>query len=345
MPAGQLPTVSAATPPTCSRRAFLGSVALSALAVAGGSCAQAGPTPRSVPRIGLLSISSETSFRPALEEFRQGLADLGYRERETIDIEYRWAGTGDQTIVGRLADELVALPDLRLFVAHGGSPTLVLRTRTRAPIVMTNTPDPVENGHIASLAEPGGNITGVAIPLNATTAKGVELLKELVPALTTFGFLSGPSAFGAGRSGAISAAKALGLRVEMMDVRMPDELDPAFQKAVGAGVQAVVTGSDAFNQDHQKRIQALLLRYRLPGVHYFSSYVRDGGLASLAQGSGGLFKQCAKHIDRILKGASPATMPVEVWALQALVVNLTAARGLGIDVPESVLARATEVVR
>lgn len=340
---------------THTRRAFLRRVTLSALGapIVLGACARPAAEPPPVPRIGFLSISSEVSFRPFLlgttpeekqSSFIGGLSDLGYRDGETIRIDYRWAGTGDQTIVATLADELVAISDLRLFVAHGNASISALQKRTKLPIVMANATDPVENGIVTNLAQPGSNVTGVAISNNALTAKRVELLKEIVPGLSSVAYLVGPTTFNGGRDAARAAASDLGLRFQLMDLRTADELEGAFRKIVDAGVQGIVTGADAFTQDQERPILALLLRYRLPAVHYFGSYARDGGIATLVQ-SPGVFQACGKYVDRILKGASPATLPIEIWAGTQLIVNPTGARSIGIELPATVIARATEVVR
>jgi putative ABC transport system substrate-binding protein len=337
-----------------TRRAFLRAATLSALGapIVLDACAQSAATPASVPHIGFLSISSETSFRPFLaggigverkDSFLGGLEELGYREGETIKIDYRWAGTGDQSIVGPLADELVALREPRLFVAHGGSSTLALQKRTKLPIVMASVPDPVEQGIVASLAQPGGHVTGVAISNNALTAKRIELLKEIVPGLRSVAYLVGPTTGNGGRDAARAAASDLGLRFELMDLRTAEELEGAFQHVVAGGVQGIVTGADASTQDWEKPILALLLRYRLPAVHYFGSYTRNGGIATLGQSSGAL-QGCARYVDRLLKGASPASLPIEVWAGTQLIVNPTGARAIGIELPSTVIARATEVV-
>jgi putative ABC transport system substrate-binding protein len=337
-----------------TRRAFLRRVTHSALGapLALGACAPAASKPAAVPRIAFLSISSENTFRPFLvgttpeerkNSFLGGLEELGYREGETIRIDYRWAGSGDQAVVGRLADELVALTDLRLFVAHGNAAVLAFQKRTKLPIVMANGTDPVENGIVASLAQPGGNVTGIAILNNALTAKRMELLKEIVPSLRSVAYLVGPTTGNGGRDAARAAATDLGLRFELMDLRSADQLEGAFRNVVEGGVQGVVTGADAFTQDQEKPILALLLRYRLPAVHYFGSYTRDGGMATLVQSSG-VFQACGKYVDRILKGTPPATLPIEVWAGTQLIVNPRGARAVGIELPSGVVARATEVV-
>lgn len=338
-----------------TRRAFLRTAALSALGapIALGACAQPATKPTAIPRIGFLSISSEIGFRPFLaggigverkESFLGGMDELGYREGTTIKIDYRWAGSNDPTILGTLADELVAIPDLRLFVAHANASGLALQKRTKLPIVLLNAADPVETGLVPSLSQPGGNVTGMAISLNAMTAKRVELLKEIVPGITTIAYVIGTTTIGGGRAGAVAAAKDLGLRLEIMELRSADELETAFRKAVDAGVQGIVTGSDAFNQDEEKRILALILRHRLPAVHYFRSYTDDGSVATLKQ-TQGMGAACAKYVDRILKGASPATLPIEIWARDELIVNPTGGRAIGVEIPPSVMARAAEVVR
>jgi putative ABC transport system substrate-binding protein len=338
-----------------TRRVFLRRVTLSALGapIVLSACARFAAEPPPVPRIGFLSISSEISFRPFLvgvtpEEkkiaFLTGLADLGYRDGETIKIDYRWGSPGDLATLGPLADELVAIPDLRLIVAHANNSVVALQKRTKLPIVMVNASDPVESGFVESLAQPGGNITGMVISNGPMTAKRVELLKEIAPGITTIGFAAPANTSTIGRNAAIAAAKDLGLRIEMLDLRSVDELENVFRKAVDAGVQGIVTGGDGFNQDNEKRILALLLRYRLPAIHYFRSYTDDGGIATLKQAPG-LFGASAKYVDRILKGASPATLPIETWAGSEMIVNPAGARALGVELPATVIARATEVVR
>jgi len=338
-----------------TRRAFLRRVTLSVLGapVVLGACARLATDPPAVPHVGFLSISSEASFRPFLagttpEEkkiaFLTGLADLGYRDGETIKIHYRWGAPGDLVTLGPLADELVALPDVRLFVAHANNSVAALQKRTKLPIVMANASDPVESGFVGSLAQPGGNITGMVISNGPLTAKRVELLKEIVPGITVIAFAAPAGTSIVGRNAAIAAARDLGLRIEMMDLRSVDDLENVFRKAVDAGVQGIVTGGDAFNQDNEKRMLALILRYRLPAVHYFRSYTDDGGIVTLKQAPG-LFAASAKYVDRILRGASPATVPIETWAGSEMIVNPAGARAIGIELPASVIARATEVVR
>ncbi len=283
-----------------------------------------------IPRIGFLSPNDPSI---GVEDFRQGLTDFGYREGESIRVEYRHGDSGAAEVLGPLAAELVAIPEVRLFVGSGNGAITELRKRTTKPIVMGSSPDPVEFGLIESLALPGGNITGVATQNIVLVSKRVELLKELVPSMTAVALIAGPSPFGGGRQGAVSAAKGLGLRLEVIDVRVADEYEAAFRRAVDAGVQGCVIGIEALNLSYRARIIELSARHRLPAV-----------LAALATNSTGILRRSGKFVDRILKGASPASLPVELWTSTEVLVNLSTARTLGIVIPPSVLSRATEVV-
>jgi putative ABC transport system substrate-binding protein len=350
------PSQAAENHQVVTRRVLLRSAAVAALGTPlAAACAQPSTEPRRPPRIGFLSISSEASFHDFLaggptykreNSFLGGLEDaLGYRDGQTIQIDYRWGGSNDQKVLGPLADELVAFPDMRLFVAHANASTIALKTRTKLPIVMANTNEPVEMKLVDSLANPGANITGIAISNSQFTAKRVELLKEMVPHIATIGHVIGATTVSnVSTDAAIVAAKQLGLRLELIAPASADELEAAFRRAVDAGVQGIVTGADPFSQDEEKKILALILRYHLPAVHYFRSYTDDGSVATLKQAPG-LFAAAARYVDRILKGAKPATLPVEIWAGAELIINTTAARAIGVEIPAAVIARATEVVR
>ena len=175
-------------------------------------------------------------------------------------------------------------------------------------------------------------------------AKRVEVLRELRPSMTAAALLAGPSPFGGGRQGAITAAQALGLRLEVFDWRDPAELEPIFQRAAELRVEGMVVGVEALNANNKAPIISLCAKHRIAAVHSFTE-ARDGALCSLSVNSDGILRRSGKFVDQILKGANPAELPIELWTGNDLIVNLRTAAAIGFDVPASLVSRATEVIR
>jgi len=298
-------------------------------------------------RIGVLmnlgSDDAEGQARNAA--FLQGLQELGWTVGRNVRIEYRW-GAGDAELFRRHGLELVALaPDVIL--AGGGAvvPSLLQATRT-IPIVFTLTPDPVGAGFVESLARPGGNATGFTIFEYGISGKWLELLKEIAPHVTRAAVIRDPAiAAGLGLWGAIqSVAPSLGVELRPLGVRDAGEIErvvTAFARSSNGGL--IVTGS-TLAVVHRELITTLAARYRLPAVYPQRSFVTVGGLISYGPDSIDPYRQAAGYVDRILRGEKPADLPVQAPTKYELVINLKTAKTLGLTVPETLLARADEVI-
>jgi ABC-type uncharacterized transport system substrate-binding protein len=298
-------------------------------------------------RIGVLmnlgSDDAEGQARNAA--FLQGLQELGWTVGRNVRIEYRW-GAGDAELFRRHGLELVALaPDVIL--AGGGAvvPSLLQATRT-IPIVFTLTPDPVGAGFVESLARPGGNATGFTTFEYGISGKWLELLKEIAPHVTRAAVIRDPAiAAGLGLWGAIqSVAPSLGVELRPLGVRDAGEIErvvTAFARSSNGGL--IVTGSSLATV-HRELITTLAARYRLPAVYPQRSFVTVGGLISYGPDSIDPYRQAAGYVDRILRGEKPADLPVQAPTKYELVINLKTAKTLGLTVPETLLARADEVI-
>ena len=277
--------------------------------------------------------------------FLQGLQELGWTVGRNVRIEYRW-GAGDAELFRRHASELVALaPDVIL--AGGGAvvPSLLQATRT-VPIVFTGTPDPVGAGFVESLARPGGNATGFTIYEYGISGKWLELLKEIAPHVTRAAVIRDPAiAAGLGSWGAIqSVAPSLGVELRPLGVRDAGEIErvvTAFARSSNGGL--IVTGS-ALAIVHRELIATLAARHRLPAVYPLRLFVTVGGLISYGPDSIDPYRLAAGYVDRILKGEKAADLPVQAPTKYELVINLTTAKALGLEVPATLIARADEVI-
>jgi putative ABC transport system substrate-binding protein len=298
-------------------------------------------------RIGaLMSTRAEDPEGQArLAAFLQGLQEFGWTDGRNLRIEYRW-GAGDAADVRKYAAELIALaPDV--IVASGGSvvgPVLQL-TRTM-PVVFTLTPDPVGAGFVDSMARPGGNATGFTNAEYGENGKLLELLKEIAPGLTRAAVLrDSASPQGTGQWGAIqAAAPAVRVEVKPVNVRDADEIERgvnAFARFPNSGL--IVPGS-GLAVVHRKLIIALAARHKLPAVYPIRTFARDGGLVSYGADAIDPHRRAAGYVDRILKGAKPADLPVQAPTKYELVINLKTAKALGLTVPPALLARANEVI-
>jgi putative tryptophan/tyrosine transport system substrate-binding protein len=276
--------------------------------------------------------------------FLQGLAELGWIVGRNVRIDWRWI-TSDRHRYQTLAAELLALqPDVLLTAGATVRPTL-LETRT-IPIVFAGVNDPVGGGYVASLARPGGNLTGFASSQYGTSGKWLELLKEIAPHVTRAAVIRDPVApGGTGQYGAIQAvASSFRIEVSPIDGRDGGELEravAAFAQDQNGGL--IVTGSSLVSF-HRERIISIAERYRLPTVYSNSSYVAGGGLISYGPVTTDLYRLAAGYVDRILRGEKPADLPVQEPVKYETVLNLKTARALGLGVPATVLARADEVI-
>jgi len=302
-----------------------------------------------IARIGYLSPGLAFN-RHLRDAFLQGLRELGYVEGRNLAIEYRDA-EGKLERIPALAAELVALKVDLIFVGGGTRVTLAAIQATKTiPIVFTGIGDPVESGLVASLARPGGNATGLSSLGPELIGKRLELLKQTVPGVDRVAVLWLPGAL-AGRTdkdmvtAADVAARALGVRLQFVEARGPDEFARAFSEMSSAHASALtVLPSNRFLREH-RRIVELASENRLPAVYTSREFVDAGGLMSYGANEPDLFRRAATYVDKILKGAKPGDLPVEQATKFELVINLKAANALGFTIPQSVLAHADEVIQ
>jgi putative ABC transport system substrate-binding protein len=310
-------------------------------------CADAQQAPK-VYRIGRLSAGPPPlAPNPSLEAFRQGLRDLGYVEGQNLVIEHRYA-EGSQERLRDLAAELVQLKvDVIVAVATLATRAAQHATRT-IPIVMTGSADPVGLGLVASLARPGGNITGVRYLQAELPGKRLELLKETVPQSTRIAVLANSAAptYDLYMPNLTVAARALGLHLHVIELRRADELDSAFAAMTHAGADALVVLTDGGLLDSlHGRIAALATTSRLPTMYGWKSYAEAGGLMSYGPSQRENGRLVATYVDKILKGAKPADRPVEQPTKFELVINLKTAQALGLTIPPTLLFQADEVLQ
>jgi putative tryptophan/tyrosine transport system substrate-binding protein len=302
--------------------------------------------PAKVPRIGLLIASSSSLASPRVEAFRQGLRELGYIEGKNIVIEYRYA-EGKPDRLPALAAELVSLK-IDIIVTGGTSPTRAAKEATATiPIVMTQDIDPVGSRFVASLARPGGNITGLSNFAPELSGKRIELLKEIVPKVSrvdVLGALSHPANAQALKE-VKAAAEALRVKLQYLDIQNPADIESAFRAASKGRAEAALALPGAVLISHRTQITELASKNRLPTIYYATEFVEDGGLMSYAPNFVDLSRRAATYVDKILKGAKPADLPVEQPMKFELVINLKAAKQIGLTVPPNVLARADRVIK
>jgi putative ABC transport system substrate-binding protein len=299
-----------------------------------------------VPRIGLLSIFAPAVGQSKAEIFRAGLQELGYMEGKNILIETRWA-EGHRERFAELAADLVRMP-VAVLVTDTTPVTLAAMQATHTiPIVMITSGDPVEAGLVASLARPGGNVTGLGFQTPALSGKRLELLKEAAPQTTLVAVLwnaVNPSHVSFLRE-TEAAARALGLQLHAIEVRSPADLDRAFAAIASVRPSALITLADGMLVDNRTRIVAFAAQRRLPAVFPDRDFAEAGGLMTYGPNLAANFRRVAYYVDRILKGAQPADLPVEQPMKLDLVINLKTAQALGITIPPTILFQADEVIR
>jgi putative tryptophan/tyrosine transport system substrate-binding protein len=301
---------------------------------------------RKVPRIGYLTATSLSSNVARIDAFRQGLRELGYVEGKNIVIEWR-SGEGKLERQGELAAELVRLK-VDVIITSGPTITRAAKEATvTIPIVMAFDSDPIGNGFIASLARPGGNITGLSALAPELSGKQLELLKEIVPTLSRVAVLgnSNEPANPKTLKEIELAAGAFGVQLQSLDVLGPNDIDTAFRAATKAHVDALVVLVSVVLTDHRTQIANLALKGRLPAIYYSRQFVEAGGLMSYAASFTDLSRRAATYVDKILKGARPADLPVEQPTKFEFVINLKAAKQIGLTIPPNVLARADRVIK
>jgi putative ABC transport system substrate-binding protein len=302
--------------------------------------------PTKIPRIGYLATVSLSAIPARIKAFRQGLRDLGYVEGKNISIEYRFAEGKPDRLPG-LTAELVHLK-VDIIVTAGSPATRAAKEATNTiPIVMTNEADPVGTGFIASLARPGGNITGLSTLAPELSGKRLEILKEVVPKASRVAVLGTSTAPGYAQvlKEIELAAGAFKVQLQFLDVLDPKDIETAFRAAKKKGADAILTLNSPILQSRRAQIAELAVKNRLPAIYYNSLYVEDGGLMYYGVNITDLDRRAATFVDKILKGRTPADLPVEQPMRFEFIINLIAAKRIGLTIPPNVLVRADKVIR
>jgi len=309
------------------------------------SCDQA-QQPKKIPTIGWLDQSSPNpEVLRLIGLFRKGLRDAGYVEGKSIVIEYRYA-EGKTERLSQLAAELVHLK-VDVIVTPGGQPTEAAQRATKTiPIVMAVSGDPVASGFVASLARPGGNITGLSLLSPELSGKRLELLKEVVPGLSRVAVLGYAKTHGPAWKELEAVSRFLQLQLQPLEVRGPDDLARLFQEAIKARAQGLLTLPHALiNRDYRTMIVELATKHRLPAMYGGLEFPDVGGLMAYSPDISDNFRRAAVYVDKILKGRTPADLPVEQPMRFEFIINLIAAKQIGLTIPPNVLVRATRVIR
>lgn len=278
--------------------------------------------------------------------FLQGMRELGYIESKNLVIEWRFADGMYERLPG-LAAELVQLNVDVIVAATSPAIRAAQKATTTLPIVMGNTGDPVGSGFVKSLAQPGGNITGLALMSSDVSAKLLDLLRSLVPKLSRVAVLVSPtsSTYRAILNGVQAAAQNVGIQILPVEARTPLEIETGFPMMVRSRAEAVIVGLSWFFVQQQRQIADLAAKHRLPSIAGNREYAEAGGLMSYGQNIADNYRRAATYVDKILKGAKPGDLPVEQPTTFDFVINLKTAKALGITIPQSILLRADEVIQ
>ena len=310
-----------------------------------GAVVQAQQTTKVTP-IGYLSFPSLSANAARIEAFRQGLRELSYVEGKNIVIEWRSAD-GKPDRLPALAAELVRLK-VAVIVTSGGAPTRRAKEATSTiPIVMTNDPDPVGDGFVASLARPGGNITGLSTFVPELSGKRLEILREVVPKLSRVAVLGSSTATGYAQTlkEIEAAAKAFKMQLQFLDVKHANDIETAFRAASEGRAQGVLTLNSGILGSQRAQIAELAVKNRLPVMYHQGDFVEAGGLMFYGVNVPDLNRRAATYVDKILKGAKPGDIPVEQPTKLEFIVNLKSAEQIGLTIPPKVLAQADRVIK
>jgi putative ABC transport system substrate-binding protein len=309
-------------------------------------CVAEAQQPARIHRIGILIPASASFLSARVEALRQGLRALGYVEGKNILIEYRYAeGKGE-----RLPDLAAELVQLKVDVIVTSSPSATLAAKKASgttPIVIASANDPVGTGLVSNLARPGGNITGLSLMVPDLDGKRLELLKEAFPKVVRVAFLWNPS----GSRGNLAltvmeaAAKALGVKLLSLEVRSLDDFEGAFARAKKERAQALITTTGGLINTQQRRVLDFAAKNRLPAIYHYNEFVEAGGLMSYGPDNTDLWRRAAVYVDKILKGAKPADLPVQQATKFEFIINLKAAKQIGLTIPPNMLERADKVIK
>jgi putative tryptophan/tyrosine transport system substrate-binding protein len=326
---------------TIGRRKFVGGLGGAALAWPLAAPAQQ----PAMPVIGFLNSTSPDPLLGRVAAFRRGLNEVGYVERQNVAIEYRWAENQAYQLP-RLAADLIRR-QVAVIATTGGtaSALAVKRATSTIPIVFEIGGDPITAGLVDSLSRPAGNLTGMSLNADVLVPKQLDLLRELIPKASTVALFVNPNNPNSGIQARVeAAARAIGMKTLILNVSNENGLDAPFTTLVQQRADALLVGNDPFFINWREKIVALAARYAVPTIYAFRGYAAAGGLMSYGTSITDAYRQVGVYAGRILKGEKPADLPVMPSTKFELVINLTAARTLGLEVPPTVLARADEVI-
>jgi putative ABC transport system substrate-binding protein len=299
-----------------------------------------------IPHVGFVTAGSAATIASRIAAFRQGLHDLGYVEDKNIIIHWRFA-EGKLERLPLLVAEVVRL-NVDIILSAGSGVTHPAKNATATiPVVMAQDTDPVGNGFVASLARPGGNITGLSSYSAELNGKRLELLKDILPRLSrlaVLGYTSYPGNAQAVKQVELAAAP-LGVKVQYVDILRPEDFEPAFRAAGQSRADAGLVLQSSLLNSHRKELADLAMKARLPVIYYAPEWTEAGGLVSYAASINDLYRRAAIFVDKILKGAKPGDLPVEQPTKFELVINLKTAKQIGLTIPPNVLARADKVIK
>ena len=301
---------------------------------------------KKVPRVGFLAAASASAVSTRAEALQQGLRELGYVEGKNIVIEYRWAD-GKIERLPDLAAELVRI-NVDIIVTGGPQATRPAKKATgTVPIVMAFDSDPVGNGFVASLAQPGGNVTGLSAVSPEISGKQLELLKEILPKLSRVAVLgnSAEPANAQALTETKAAAGVFGVDLQYLDLLSPKDVETAFRAAAKGRAEAALVLTSPITFSQRAQVVDLAAKSRLPAIYWSPEFVEHGGLMTYSVSFTDLFRRAATYVDKILKGAKPAEIPVEQPTKFELLINLKTAKQIGLTIPPNVLARADKVIK
>ena len=324
------------------RRAFISAMGANLLAVAIDAEAQ---QPGRVYQVGYVTLGAPPPWRSRLlDAFIDAMRERNYVEGLNLVVRGAFADGKPDRLPGLVAELVQAKVDV--IVTSATAETLAAKSATSTiPIVMTLAPDPVEQGLVASLARPGGNVTGLTNLSVGVSQKYVELLREAVPLAPRFVVVGGPrNPYPGIRRDLQAAARHVGITVWFIEVKVPHDFDPALARAKKDGAGGVIVPLDILTYVHRRKLVEFALKHRLPGIYWVRDYVEDGGLMSYGVSFAEQGRRAAYFVDRLLNGAKPADLPVEQPTKFELVVNMKTAQALGLTIPQSILLRADEVI-